>query len=305
MKNRKTSVFSKKIDINLKDRLMEDLKQQGFEISFPQYTIFQAKKKQLTCTFYESGSLVVQGKKMDEFIKFYLEPEILKTFEYSYPEEHTDMTPRIGVDEAGKGDFFGPLCIAGIYADKTNIKKLIELKVKDSKRFSDSSITNIAKALKTIPHVIIRLYPEKYNFLYSRFKNLNDLLGWAHATVIDDLQKKTHCKKAIIDQFAGKHVVEMALKKKQAEIDLVQRHKGEEDIVVAAASILARDSFIQGLEKLSSDISFVLPKGASNIVKKSARQLVDIKGKDILKTVAKTHFKTTIDVTSHLREEEN
>ena len=302
MKSRKSSVFTKKIDLKLKDKLLADLKQQGFEMTFPEHTIFQAKKKKLTCTFYESGSLVVQGKNMDEFIQFYLEPEILKSFEYTYPEEHTDMTPRIGVDEAGKGDFFGPLCIAGIFADKTLIKKLIELKVKDSKRFSENSITNIAKTLKTFPHVVIRLYPEKYNFLYTQFKNLNQLLGWAHATVIADLQKKTHCQKAIIDQFASKHVVETALKKKQAEIDLVQRHRGEEDIVVAAASILARDSFLQGLDKLSSEISFVLPRGASNIVKEAARKLVDQKGKDILTKVSKTHFKTTAEVTSHLEE---
>ena len=302
MKNRKTSVFSKKIDLKLKEKMLQDLQQQGFEMTYPEYTIFQAKKKNLTCTLYESGSLVVQGKNMDEFIKFYLEPEIIKSFEYSYPEEHTDMTPRIGVDEAGKGDFFGPLCIAGIYCDKTHIKKLIELKVKDSKRFSENSITNIAKVLKTFPHVVIRLYPEKYNSLYSQFKNLNYLLGWAHATVIDDLKKKTHCQKAIIDQFASKHIVETALKKKQAEIDLTQRHRGEEDIVVAAASILARDSFLQGLEKLSSEVSFLLPKGASSIVKEAARKLVDQKGKEILPKVSKTHFKTTNEVTSHLEE---
>src|SRR5690348_5948122 len=97
--------FTTKIDLSLAPKLEEDLKAQGFILSKPPYTLFSAKKKGVSCTLYESGSLMVQGKEMDSFMEFYLEPEILHSFTYSHPEAHLDLKPHIGMDEAGKGDF--------------------------------------------------------------------------------------------------------------------------------------------------------------------------------------------------------
>ncbi len=144
----KSSCFTAKIDIKLASKLEEDLKGQGFELSKPPYTIFSAKKKGVSCTLYESGSLTVQGSEMEAFIEFYLEPEILREFRFSHPEAHLDLTPHIGMDEAGKGDFFGPLCIASVYADGEGIKKLQQMGVRDSKRISDESIHKLAKGIK-------------------------------------------------------------------------------------------------------------------------------------------------------------
>src|SRR5437899_709139 len=119
----KPACFSTKIDLSLKEKLQSDLESQGFEISHPPYTLFSAKKKGISCTLYESGSLTVQGKDKEEFIEFYLEPEILKEFKFSNPEVHLDLTDRMGLDEAGKGDFFGPLCIAAVFANGEMIKE--------------------------------------------------------------------------------------------------------------------------------------------------------------------------------------
>lgn len=289
--------FTAKIDLKLAPKLEADLRAQDFELTKPPYTIFSAKKKGVSCTLYESGKLVVQGKEMDSFMEFYLEPEILQEFKYSHPEAHLDLKPHIGMDEAGKGDFYGPLSVAAVYADGEGIKQLQKMGVKDSKSFSDASIHKMAKEIRAaFAYTVVRLFPLKYNELYRRFKNLNRLLGWAHAAALGDLAEKTGCKDAIVDQFAEKHVMETALQQKKLEIHLVQRVRGEEDLVVAAASILARAAFLDGLVQLSQEIGVELPKGASSKVIEVGKKL----GKELLEKVAKTHFKTYAEITENL-----
>jgi ribonuclease HIII len=289
----KPNTFTAKIDINLKDQLKNDLEGFGFTFSKPIYTIFKATKKNIVVVLYESGSLVVQGKDKDEFIEFYLEPNILKTFKYSHPLADVSFTSRIGVDEAGKGDFFGPLCVAGVYADEEVIKKLVNSDVKDSKKFSDASILKMADIItKICTYDVIRLFPKKYNELYLKFKNLNSLLAWGHVSVIDNLVKKTNCRDVIIDQFANKSVVENLVKKKNLDINLVQRTKAEEDVVVAAASILARAAFLKGLKELSDKYDINLPKGASSACIDYGKKFAIKYNPDKLEDVAKIHFKT-------------
>ena len=287
------SAFVTKIDLTLSEKMKNDLLDQGFELSTPQYTLFSGKKKGVSVTLYTSGKLMVQGKEKDEFIQFYLEPEILKELSYSHPETLVDMTPRIGIDEAGKGDFFGPLCIAGVYASEENIQKLIDMGVRDSKRMNDKKIIALASQIRSlVPHSIVRLYPEKYNELYSKFKNLNSLLAWGHATAIEELVQSTHCHNVIIDQFASEHVVINALKRKHLDVNLTQRHYGEEDPIVAAASLLARSAFVQGIESLEKMVDSPLPKGASSQVIQAGKKVVAKHGEGILVKVGKLHFKT-------------
>jgi len=295
----KPATFSTKIDVNLAPKLKKDLEDQDFQITRPPYTIFNAKKKGITCVLYESGSLVVQGKNKQEFIEFYLEPEILKSFKFTHPQAHVSMASRIGVDEAGKGDFFGPLCIAALYADEAGIKKLISLNIRDSKKITDKSILNMAKILQSDFQVaILRIFPEKYNELYLKFKNLNHLLAWAHSTVISQLVEKTSCKEVIIDQFANKSVVESAIRRKSLKINLEQKTHAEEDPVVAAASILARAAFLKGIEDLSVKYDHKLPKGASSLIIDSGKKFVELHGSPSLEKVAKIHFKTTQEITN-------
>lgn len=293
------SSFVSQIDLNLADKLQAGLKEQGFTLSQPPYTLFQGKKKGVTCTLYTSGKLVVQGKAMKEFIEFFLEPQILGTFSYGYEELELDLTPRIGIDESGKGDFFGPLCIAGVYAEEKQIANLAKLGVKDSKRLKDTSILKISQKIrKEHLHHIVRIGPEKYNELYERFGNLNLLLGWGHATVIEQLVDKSRCQQVIIDQFAAEHVVENALRRKKKQVLLMQRTRAEQDVVVAAASILARAAFIEGLEKLEAKWKIPLPKGASQKTIQSGIKFVKQHGSDLLHHVGKMHFKTTQQIIS-------
>lgn len=294
-------IFVTTLSKGIVEKLRSDLTNQGFSLTQPPHTLFQAKKRGVSCTLYASFKLTVQGKGMREFLEFYLEPEILKEPAYTYKTElaiaNGDMRPRVGVDEAGKGDYFGPLCVAGVYANSETIPQIIRLGVRDSKTLSDSQIRNIARELvKIVPNYIVRLWPEKYNALYTSFKNLNSLLAWCHATVIENLAIPCEAPLAIVDKFAHEHVVENALAKKRVKIDLEQRVRGEEDVVVAAASILARWAFIEGLNKVEERVGTHLPKGASKAVTSTAVELVRQQGRDILQKVAKLHFKITEEV---------
>ncbi len=285
--------FVANVDISLADRMIADLKNQGFEISKPQYTVFMAKKQGVSCALYESGKLTVQGKDKDTFIEYYLEPQILQDFSYSYGDLNIDTSARIGIDESGKGDFFGPLCVAGVFAEGEGISGLRELGVRDSKAMKDAEIRDVGKAIRArYAHHIVKINPHKYNELHRQFKNLNHLLAWGHATAIEKLVEKTHCNEVIIDQFAAEHVVETALKRKQMEVHMTQRHRGEEDIVVAAASILARLTFIEGLDQMGEEFVCQFPKGASSKVVQFGKDFIIKYGKEALDQVAKTHFKT-------------
>ena len=162
---------------------------------------------------------------------------------------------------------------------------------------NDPQILIIARKIKqAFPHKVLSLFPETYNNLYPKFPNLNFLLAWGHATVIEEIQSKTGAKKALIDQFAHESRVIVALQKKGIEIELVQKTKGESDPVVAAASILARAGFLEGLEKLSSMLDHPLPKGAAAHVVQMGKQIYSRLGEEGLYTLAKKHFKTWNEV---------
>lgn len=299
------SVFVATIDTKLSPRLLQDLKEQGFEISIPPHTHFSAKKKGVSCTLYLSGKLTVQGKEMAEFIEFYLEPNILQTFTFSHKEvvavdtSGLDLKGRIGIDESGKGDFFGPLCIAGVYAEGDMVARLKQMGVRDSKTLTPAAILQIAERIRNeCVYHIVKINPLKYNELIVQFANLNKLLAWGHATTIEQLSEKTGCKSIIIDQFANEHVVLTALKRKKLNLDVVQRHRGEEDVVVAAASILARAAFVTGLEQLERQFGMKLPKGASKQTIEAGRKFVRTHGRENLGQVGKLHFKTLDSIMS-------
>lgn len=205
----------------------------------------------------------------------------------------TSAAVRIGVDEAGKGDYFGYLVVAAVAVDKEKEKKLKELKIRDSKKMFDSTVRRKATQIKKIcEHEIIRISPEKYNVLHKKFGNLNKLLAWAHARAIENLLKKTEAKHVISDKFEDRDLVKKALFDKGKKVNFIQKVRAEEDLAVAAASVVARAEFLNTLRQLSLMIGYKLPKGATH-VEDAARQMVKRHGKDILEKIAKTHFRTT------------
>lgn len=200
----------------------------------------------------------------------------------------------IGTDESGKGDYFGPLVVAGIFILDEQQDVLKELGVRDSKKISDNRIRQIADLVrKGYKHSIVAIGPEKYNQLYEKLRNLNRLLAWAHARAIENILEEVPCGKAITDQFGDRLFVENALMKRGRNIQLVQMPKAEEDLAVAAASILARAEFLRRMHFLSQDIGIELPKGSSPLAEEAGLKLVKRFGADVLDKVAKKHFKLT------------
>lgn len=202
---------------------------------------------------------------------------------------------RIGIDESGKGDYFGPLVIAAVFVDATTQGELKLMEVRDSKKISDGRILEMAPDIKTIcPHSVIAIGPQKYNELYAKIKNLNRLLAWGHAKALENLlERGVTCERAISDQFGDERLILNVLQEKGRKIVLEQRPKAESDLAVAAASVLARAEFLLRLKRLSGEVGTTLPKGASPVVELAAKMIIKKHGRDRLESVAKLHFKTT------------
>jgi len=204
----------------------------------------------------------------------------------------------IGTDESGKGDYFGPLVIGGVYVDSKTKGLLSNLKVRDSKRISDNVIKELDFQIRSVCiYSVVLIGPEKYNLLYDKMKNLNKLLAWGHARVIENILLRVECKKAISDQFGSELYIKNALMKLGKKIELTQSPRAEADLGVAAASILARAEFLRKMERLSEECGFELPKGASEKVNLAARKILEQMGKDALNRFVKLHFKNTARIT--------
>ncbi len=206
---------------------------------------------------------------------------------------------RIGIDESGKGDYFGPLVIAAVLVGPQDEQFLRDAGVKDSKKLSDASIARIAKDISgRCAYSVVRIGPQKYNELYDRIKNLNRLLAWGHSRAMENvLDKCPDCRMAISDQFGDETFLKNALMKRGSAVRLVQMPRAEEDTAVAAASIMARAEFVRAMKALSTEAGIELPKGASSPkVAETAIEITGRYGQDGLQRYVKMHFKTTRQV---------
>jgi ribonuclease HIII len=198
----------------------------------------------------------------------------------------------IGVDESGKGDFFGPLVVAAFLASDSDLQKLQEIGVRDSKLIADKKLLTIDKQLRSsFSHAVVVYSPEEYNRQYASIKNLNKLLAEGHARAIAAVLAKHKADLAISDKFGKSELVERALRERGVRINLQQFIRGEEILQVAAASILARAAFIREIAKLSALLEMDIPKGAGSIVDEAGRRLARRPAFGGFNKIAKTHFK--------------
>ena len=249
---------------------------------------------------YTSGKLLVQGKGTEDFVVFTLEPQVLGQAALGYEEllDPGATAPHMGIDESGKGDFFGPLVVAAAYSDPTLAKAMEQIGVKDCKKLSDKQVFAIGARLRALLGAnrfkLVAIGPETYNRLYAKIRNVNRLLAWAHARAIENLLAGVPgCPRAVADQFGAAHLITRSLMQKGRSIVLEQHHKAESDIAVAAASVLAREHFLAALRQLGQAHGTTLQKGASDAVRQTAVELVRAKGPRTLVSVAKCHFRTT------------
>jgi ribonuclease HIII len=304
------STYTKPLTAAQAEKLRSLLDERGFEFEEKPYCLYAGTRPGVNVLVYEKGpKVVVQGKGTEDFIINMLEPLVLERAELGYEEvlNPAMFQPHIGVDESGKGDFFGPLVIAGAFVDNDLARKLREIGVVDSKKIgSDARIETLAAEMKRLPgfkYEVILIGPERYNELYEKFRNLNRLLAWGHAKVIENLlQKVPDCPRALSDQFANPAVLKRALMERGRSIQIEQRTKAESDPAVAAASILARHGFVTWLKDAGNKIGTELPKGVSPAVKKAASRIVTERGAIMLPSMAKMHFKTAAEILGQVAE---
>jgi ribonuclease HIII len=267
------------------------------------HTLIAVEAQDCVVNLYKSGKCLVQGSGAEDFVLFFLEPNVLETATVGYEEVLNPalVAPHMGIDESGKGDFFGPLVACAVYVDPDIAHAMQELGVKDCKQLTDKAVFFLGNKTRQLlgpkRFAMVAIGAEAYNRLYAKIRNVNSLLAWAHARCIENLLETVpDCPRAVADQFGAKQVIERALMKKGRSIKLEQRHKAESDIAVAAASVLAREAFLRALGRLGETYGIQAHKGVSDQVKASAVELVKKKGPDALLKACKCHFRTTDQV---------
>ncbi|MDE0820922.1 MAG: ribonuclease HIII [Opitutales bacterium] len=300
---KKKSIYTIKLTDEQMDKLDALLQARGWFEHDVDHSRFGYKWENVNIVAYKSGKLVVQGKKTEDFVQDILEAEITYKPLMGYEEFHNPewFEPHAGLDESGKGDFFGPLITCTVIADEFAVRTWMDAGIKDSKRISsDRAIKILARTIRETKGIVIKhawAGMPKYNEMYNKFgRNVNKLLAWFHARALTDALEQKHVPWGLLDQFSKQPLVQRQLKVKK--FDLQMRPKAEEDPVVAAASIMARAEYVRQMEKLSEKAGMLLPKGASATVKTVAREIISKHGPEALPLYAKMHFKTANEVLS-------
>lgn len=297
------SIYTIKLNDELMDKLADRLEEDSSGVWFPYdvaYSLFAFKGEKVNVVGYQSGKLVVSGKKTEDFVRDILEAEITGDPRLGYDEVHNPewFTLHAGCDESGKGDLFGPLVTACVVADGEMVRQWIELGVADSKKLTDGSILKLDKEIRKTKGVVIKVAfarMPKYNELYDKFgRNLNKLLAWYHGKSLNQALDERPAPWGLLDQFTKQKLVDAYVKERK-DFKLISRTKAESDPVVAAASIVARAVYVREMKRLSDEIGESLVKGASGLVLAQARKIVEEKGADALKNFAKMHFKTAYE----------
>lgn len=278
------------------------LEAKGWEFRDIPHAHWQARGEGAVVSVYKSGKLSAQGRGTKDFVEFLLEPEILRKVVTGYAREELAggvAEPHIGVDESGKGDFFGPLVVAGVFVNESTSARLRSAGVKDSKIIKkDKRIFAVAAEIREIVGAagfgVVPIGNEAYNRLYDKFgRNLNRLLAWGHARVIENvLATAGVCAYVLSDKFGDEKLIENALMDRGGGIELRQETKAESDVAVAAASILARAEFIRRLERCGDEMGVALPRGAGVKVDEVAAEIAVSRGAEALASVSKRHFRT-------------
>jgi ribonuclease HIII len=302
---KKLSTYTAKLDDAQMELLRGALTKRGwmpFEVAYARFA-FKADHLKTNVTAYESGKIVIAGKGTEDFVRDTLEPEITRVAKLGYDEVlHPDwFESHAGLDESGKGDFFGPVVAATVIADQAAIEGWIKAGVKDSKKIVDSQIMKLDKLIRATPGVAVETClcgMTRYNELMARpYANLNSLLAWQHATAVTRALGRKPVAWGLLDQFSKQPLVQRELKKKGVPgFELRMRTKAEEDPVVAAASVVARAEFVRQLHELSLRFGAKLQKGAGPLVKVQAAAIIERFGVRALGDFAKLHFRTAYEV---------
>jgi ribonuclease HIII len=303
---KKLASYTAKLDETQMEKLRaicEGRHWEPFEVAYTRFA-FKSDQARINVCAYTSGKVVIAGKGTEEFVTMTLEPEVTGAAKLGYDEVlHPDwFESHAGLDESGKGDFFGPVIAATVIADRAAIEEWIKAGVKDSKQIAESQIIKLDKLIRGTKGVVVRTRfagMPRYNELMARPRaNLNTLLAWMHASALEEALAAKRVPWGLLDQFTKQPLVQKELAKKGVAFDLRMRTKAEEDPVVAAASVVARAEFVRQMHTLSKKFGAKLQKGAGPLVKEQANAIMAKFGARALGEFAKLHFRTAYEVVS-------
>jgi ribonuclease HIII len=278
---------------NLQQRLREELPPDAdwYRVDYARYAV-KALDSNLVC--YTSGKLVLQGKGADGFARRFLEG--LEDGQRPAEPAMAFEVPTIGSDEAGKGDYFGPLVVAAIYAEPDRRSELTAMGVADSKTLSDQRMFPMAELIERSFDCEVRvLMPEDYNERWNRERNVNHVLAELHADAIATLLQRHPEAVVIVDQFGHESLIADRLRNKlgRAPRKLTQVPRAEAHPVVGAASIVARVHFVEGFQRCEESSGTDLHKGGGAPVDVAAARAYRIGGPALMAKIAKLHFKNS------------
>ncbi len=296
----KVTLHTDKLDDGQMELLRAVCERRMWESHEVAHARFAFKGPKVNVVAYNSGKIVIQGKDTEDFVVNVLEPEVTREAKFGYDEVLRPewFESHAGLDESGKGDFFGPVVSACVIADKPAIDAWRKAGLRDSKKIADPQILRLDKLIRETKGAVVKAVfcgMPKYNELMGRPRaNLNLLLAWQHARALEQALDEKHVPWGMLDQFSKQPLVQRYFKR--SDFDLRMQTKAEEDPVVAAASVVARAEFVRQLKKLSDRFGEKLQKGASAKVKEQALQIIEKFGARALGEFAKLHFRTAHEV---------
>lgn len=261
------------------------------------YVTFAAKVKGVTVLVYTSGKVVFQGANAET---------IAEQFGYQSASQSTSDTvsgqniPLIGSDEVGNGSYFGGLAVVASFVTPDDHALLKKLGVDDSKNLTDSKIRQIAPILENnIKHKALLLSPQKYNQVVGKGKMHNAVsvkVALHNQAIYLLLQDGVKPEKIVIDAFTSRQNYQKYLKNEANQfanpLTLEEKAEGKY-LAVAVSSIIARNLFLENLDKLSQEVQYKLPSGAGSQSNKVASQILAAYGMSGLEHTAKLHFANT------------
>lgn len=303
---KKLASYTAKLDDAQMEKLHAICRARGwvpFEVAYTRFA-YKAESLKINLSAYTSGKVVIAGKGTEDFVRDMLEPEVTGAAKLGYDEVlHPDwFESHAGLDESGKGDFFGPVVAATVIAEKTAIAAWRKAGVQDSKKIAEPQIMRLDQLIRGTPGAVVRTCfcgMPKYNELMARPRaNLNSLLAWQHAKALTQALQEKWVPWGLLDQFSESPLVQRELTRKNEikDFDLRMRTKAEEDPVVAAASIVARAEYVRQMHVLSREFGEKLQKGAGPLVKVQALAIIEKFGARALGNFAKLHFRTAYEV---------
>lgn len=312
--------MSQKVD-NYSQETIEKMKKEYEHVlvNAPPGALFRAKTKQAVITAYKSGKVLFQGNApLEEAAKWTAEGDTGTKKAGGHPPKIMDRIDsdlytksHIGSDESGTGDYFGPITVAAVYIKQEQVETLKQLGIQDSKKITDANIKALAKEItkRAIPYSLLVLHNQKYNHLQQAGWSQGKMKAILHHHAIQNLLKKigdTHYEGIVIDQFCTPPVYKNYLASEQLKLankTFFQTKAESYSIAVATASIIARASFLNEMEKLSKQIGSSLLKGAGKQVDKLAAAIIQKEGETSLHNYAKVHFANTQKAKRYLENE--